>query len=125
MQNRITQSGKLQIDLLNVRRSLPANRTSSLEWSGDDPEGWRSVSFQGAIHAFQRQGETSKILASRGLGAGDFVAGHIGTRAGAVLGSWCLRHATCSSGNYTDIVPQPTGTFPAPINYNQPTPTPH
>jgi hypothetical protein len=31
-------------------------------------------------------------------------------------------NATCLSGTYTDIVPQPPGTFPAPINYNQPTP---
>ena len=31
-------------------------------------------------------------------------------------------NATCSAGTYTDTVPQPPGTFPAPITYNQPTP---
>ncbi|MGA8198218.1 MAG: hypothetical protein WB902_33200, partial [Acetobacteraceae bacterium] len=31
-------------------------------------------------------------------------------------------NATCTAGTYTDIVPQPPGSFPAPINYNQPTP---
>ena len=31
-------------------------------------------------------------------------------------------NATCSAGTYTDSVPQPPGTFPAPINYSQPTP---
>src|SRR5262245_28602885 len=30
-------------------------------------------------------------------------------------------NATCLSGTYTDIVPQPPGTFPAPIKYGQPT----
>ena len=31
-------------------------------------------------------------------------------------------NATCTAGTYTDSVPQPPGTFPAPINYNQSTP---
>ena len=31
-------------------------------------------------------------------------------------------NAACSKGTYTDTIPQPPGTFPAPITYNQANP---
>ena len=79
-----TSLRSVAIDQLKVRRTLPDSRTSFLEWSGEDPEG-REIGIvpKGANHAFQRRGETSKILASRGLCAGVLVAGHIGTGAGS------------------------------------------
>jgi len=75
-----------QIDLQNVRRRLPGNRTSSLEWSGEGPDERTIDRSKGGKHAFQRRGETSKILASGGLCAGALVPVPIGTGVGAVLG---------------------------------------
>ena len=91
------------------------NRTSSLEWSGEDPEGWRSVSFQrgrtmlSSVGAKRRKSWllAASALASSSLG----ISGPALAQCSAVDASG---NATCSSGTYTNPYPAPASTTTSP-----------
>jgi hypothetical protein len=63
----IPQFGKSLIDLLKVRRRVRANRTSTLEWSGDDPERREIGIIPRARFASQRWGRNRESLYSRSI----------------------------------------------------------
>ena len=64
---------------------------------------------KGANHAFQRRGETSKILACGGVCAGALITWRIGTGVGEVHATSCLRRCFLLGGHLY-----------RPINFNQP-----